>query len=48
MGLFGLPNPFATCEGVSWALSEWAATPFSLTGYESTGAVGADESIRHL
>jgi hypothetical protein len=33
---------------VSGAISEWAASQFSLTIYESTGAVGADESIRHL
>jgi len=30
------------------ALSEWAASEFSLTVYESTGAVGANESIRHM
>jgi len=30
------------------ALSEGAATRFSSTVYESTGAVRADESIRHL
>jgi hypothetical protein len=41
-----LPNPFATCEGVSGAVSERAASQFSLAVYESTGAVGADESIR--
>jgi hypothetical protein len=29
-------------------ISEWAATLFSLTVYESTGVVWADESIRHL
>jgi hypothetical protein len=33
---------------ISGAIFEWAATRFSLTGYESTGTVGADESIRHL
>jgi hypothetical protein len=33
---------------VSGALSERGATWFSLTVYESTGAVWADESIRHL
>jgi len=33
---------------VSGALSEWGATRFSLTVYESTGAVWADESIRQL
>jgi len=33
---------------VSGALSEWGATRFSLTVYESTGAMRADESIHHL
>jgi len=33
---------------VSGALSKWAATQFSLTVYESTAAVWADESICHL
>jgi hypothetical protein len=33
---------------VSEDISEWAASQFSLTIYESTGAVGADESIRHM
>jgi hypothetical protein len=83
-GLFGLPNPFATCESnfggyigkgsesifldclkvkkgcvgrrihsspvkrVSRASSEWAGTKFSLTVYESKGAVWADECISHL
>jgi hypothetical protein len=27
-------------KGVSGAISEWAASQFSLTVYESTGAVG--------
>jgi len=35
-------------KAVSGALSEWAATHFSFTVYESIGAVWADESIRHL
>jgi hypothetical protein len=35
-------------QGVSGAICEWAASQFSLTVYESTGAVGADESIRHM
>jgi hypothetical protein len=47
-GLFGLTNPFDTCESNFEAISEWAATQFSLTFYESTGDVWADESIRHL
>ena len=82
-GLYGLTNPFVTCESsfggyflvssdsvfldsfwvnmgcVGWrihgslvkavlgAVDEWAATHFSLTVYESTGAVWSDESIRH-
>jgi hypothetical protein len=35
-------------KAVSGAISEWAANQFSLTVYESTGAVWADESIHHL
>jgi hypothetical protein len=33
-------------KAVSGAISEWAESQFSLTVYESTGAVGAYESIR--
>jgi len=33
---------------VSGAISEWATSQFSFTVYESRGAVGADESIRHM
>jgi hypothetical protein len=47
-GLFGLPNSFATCESSFGGISEWEASQFSLTVYESTGAVEADESIRHM
>jgi len=83
-GLWGLTNPFVTCENsfkgyfwvgsnsvfldclwvtrgclgcqihsplvkaVSGAISEWAASQFSLNVYESTGVVWADECIRHL
>jgi hypothetical protein len=39
---------FSQVKIVSRATSEGAATRFSLTVYESTGAVWADESIRHL
>jgi len=35
-------------KAVSGAISEWEASQFSLTVYESTGAVGAYESIRHM
>jgi hypothetical protein len=35
-------------KAVSGAISEWAMSQFSLTVYESTGAVGAYESIRHM
>jgi len=35
-------------KGVSRATSEWAATQFFLSIDESTGAVWADESVRHL
>jgi hypothetical protein len=41
-GLFRLPNPFASSESNFGAISEWAASQFSLTVYESTGAVGAE------
>jgi len=47
-GLFRLPNPFTTCESSFGCISEWEASQFSLTVYESTGAVGADESVRHM
>jgi len=35
-------------KGVSGAIFEWAPRKISLTVYESTNAVGADESIRHI
>jgi len=35
-------------KAVSGAISEWAASQFSMTVYELTGAVGAYESIRHI
>jgi hypothetical protein len=35
-------------KAVSGAISEWAASQFSMTVYESTRAVGAYESIRHM
>jgi len=35
-------------KAVSGVIFEWAASQFSLIIYESTGAVSADESIRHL
>jgi len=35
-------------KAFSGALSEWAASQFSLTVYESTGAVVAYEFIRHM
>jgi hypothetical protein len=38
----------SSLEAVSEVISEWGATQFSLTVYEATGAVWADESIRHL
>jgi hypothetical protein len=38
----------SSLEAVLEIISEWAATLFSLTVYESTGAVWADESIGHL
>jgi hypothetical protein len=47
-GLFGLMNPFATCESSFGVISEWAASQFFLSVYESTWVVWADESIHHL
>jgi hypothetical protein len=38
----------SSLEIISGAISDWAATQFSLTVYESTGAVCADESTGHL
>jgi hypothetical protein len=35
-------------EGVLVMISESTATQFSLNVYKLTGAVGADESTRHL
>jgi hypothetical protein len=37
----------SSLEAVSEVISEEAATQFSFTVYESTGALWADESIRH-
>jgi hypothetical protein len=39
IGLWGLTNPFVTCEMSSRPTSEGAATHFSLTVYESLGAL---------
>jgi hypothetical protein len=47
-GLCGLTNPFSPVKAVSGAISEWSATQFSLTFSESTGAVGAEDSLCHL
>jgi hypothetical protein len=47
-GLFGLRIHSPPGKAVSGAISEWAASQFSLTLYESTGPVGADESIHHM
>jgi len=35
-------------KAVLGSISEWATSQFSFTIYESTGAVGADESVRHM
>jgi len=35
----------SSLETVSGAISDWAATQFSLTVYESTGAVHAEHSF---
>jgi len=47
-GCVGTQIHSSPVQGVSGAISEWAASQFSLTVYESKGAVGADESIRHM
>jgi len=47
-GLYGLTNPFITSENSFRGLFVRAPTLFVVTVYESTGAVGADESIRHM
>jgi len=38
----------SSLEKVSGAIFDWAATQFSLTVYESSGAVCAEESTGHL
>jgi hypothetical protein len=48
MGSLGCRNHSPSVKAVSGAISEWAARKFSLTVYESIGAVGADESICHM
>jgi len=47
-GLCGRRIHSSPLKGVSGAIFEWAPSQFSLTVYESTKAVGADESIRHM
>jgi hypothetical protein len=47
-GCLGSRIHWPPVKAVSGAISEWEASQFSLTVYESTGAVGADESIRHM
>jgi len=47
-GCLGCRMHSPAVKAVSGAISEWAASQFSLTVYESTGAVGDDESIRHM
>jgi hypothetical protein len=47
-GLCGMTKPSSAVKAVSGATSQWSATQFSLTIYESTGAVWAQESICHL
>jgi len=38
----------SSLETVSVTISKWSATQFSLTFSESTGAVRAEDSMRHL
>jgi hypothetical protein len=47
-GLSGCRIHSPLVKAVSGVIFEWAASQFSLIIYESTGAVSADESIRHL
>jgi len=47
-GCLGWRIHLAPVKAISGAISEWVASQFSLTVYESTGVVGADESIRHM
>jgi hypothetical protein len=47
-GCLGCRIPSPPVKAVSGAISKWAPSQFSFTVYESTGAVGADESIRHM
>jgi hypothetical protein len=48
MGCVGGRIHSSPVKSVSGAICEWAATQFSLTVYESTGAVGAEDSLCHL
>jgi hypothetical protein len=45
---FVTPYEWAHVKGVPGAIFDSAASQFSLTVYESTGAVVLDESIRHM
>jgi len=47
-GLCGLTNAFVTCENSFRGRVCEAPTLFFVTVYESTGDVGADDSIRHM
>jgi hypothetical protein len=42
-----LKNPCVNSESSLKGFFDWAGTQFSVNVYESTGAVWADESIRH-
>jgi hypothetical protein len=47
-GLCALTNHSSPVKAVWGAISEWSATQFSLTFFESTGVVRAEDSWCHL
>jgi len=47
-GLCGMTNHSSPVKAVSGAISKWSATQFSLTFYDSTGVMRAEDSLCHL
>jgi len=47
-GLCGMTKHSSLVKAVSGTISEWSATQFSLTFFESTGVVRAEDSLCHL
>jgi hypothetical protein len=43
-----MTNHSSPVKAVSGAISEWSATQFSLMFSESTGVMGAEDSLCHL